>query len=221
MLPTSPSATNHRFKVQRVSRLLFVATLRSLTNCKIKNPMTWTAVIFNLKAVTQQYLCFCSNRKYLPFLETTTRLSRHPSDLTLVKTRTSSPSTEKSVGFGKQNTGSCVKRSHMEYEWQPSVNTRSFTSHGQYHHPVMYTRLRAPNSENKVHSCCLASSVAKQMQGNIPRVPLDPTQSHLSFMCLVLWDPDRRPRRGPSCCLVCSSLKAMCCLLTVAYRIAE
>lgn len=162
-----------------------------------------------------------SNRKYPSFLETTMCLSRHPSDLTLVKTRTSSPSREKSVGFGKRDTGSCVKRSHMEYEWQPSVNTRSFFSHGQYHHPVMYTRLHAPNSENKVRFCCLASSVAKQMQGNIPRVLLDPTQSHLSFICFMLWDLDRRPRRGPSCCLVCHSLKAICCLLTVAYRIAE
>lgn len=59
------------------------------------------------------------------------------------------------------------------------------------------------------------------MQGNIPRVPLDPTQSHLSFMCSVLRDPDRRPRRGPSRCLVCGALEAICCLLTVAYRIAE
>lgn len=158
-----------------------------------------------------------SNRKYLCLSWKPRQIfiqngSHHPSDLTRVKTCTSSPSWEKSVGFGKQNTGSCVKRSHMEYEWQPSVNTRSFFSHGQYHHPVMYTRLHAPNSENKVSFCCLASSVAKQMQGNIPLVPLDPTQSHLSFMCFMLWDLERRPRRGPSCCLVCRSLKAICCL---------
>lgn len=116
-------------------------------------------VLISFLPLSRKYLCLSWKPQKISFFQ---RASHHPSDWTLVKTRTSSASGEQSVGFGRQDSGSCVKRSHMDYEWQPSVNTRSLASHGQYHHPAISAGRHAPNGQNKVAACCRAPSVAKQ-----------------------------------------------------------
>lgn len=112
----------------------------------------------------------------------------------------------------------CKKRSHMEYEWQPSVDTRSFSSHGQFHHPVMYTQAARSKQREQSPFLLFGFICGKANAGEHSSFPARPnTKSSVFHVFPALGSWQRAKARR----LVCSSLKAICCLLTVAYRIAE
>lgn len=106
-----------------------------MTGFCVSTPMTSVKAQW-FPAIEQEASAFLGSRDFLTAL--LTRLLR--------KTRTSSLSGAEQCWFWRApQWGACIKRSHMEYEWQPSVNARSFSSHGQYHHPVMDNRPHTTN----------------------------------------------------------------------------